>query len=363
MSQSLIKVGIVGAGVGRQHLAAYRALPNAVEIVALCDVNEARLNEIGTAYNVPRYFTDYNELFAAGEIEAVSICLPNSLHAPVSIAALKAGLHVLCEKPLAENLASSYKIAEAVAQASSNFMICFNRRYRLDVQWMKQVLRQGLLGRVYQIKAGWVRETGIPGWGGWFLNKSIAGGGPLIDLGVHMLDAVMWLLDYPEPLTVSGVVQANFGPRHAKTWQPSATPSPYTVEDSAVAFIRLAGDVTLTLETSWASHARPGMDDFYITLLGTEGSIELYVTNYAAENTLTFYTEIGGKPVVTRPAVKLTHSDHEYAIMEFVRCIQEDTVPTATVDQGLTLMKIIEAVYQSAEAGREVALNQGGESE
>lgn len=356
MSQFPIKVGVVGAGIGRHHLAAYRALPHAVEIVALCDVNEARLNEVGTIYNVPRYFTDYNELFASGEIEAVSICLPNSLHAPVSIAALEAGLHVLCEKPLAENLASGLKIAEAVAQASSKFMICFNRRYRLDVQWMKQILAQGLLGRVYQVKAGWVRETGIPGWGGWFLNKTIAGGGPLIDLGVHMLDAVMWLLDYPEPLTASGAVEANFGPRNAKTWQPPATPSPYTVEDSAVAFIRLAGSVTLSLEASWASHGKPGMDDFYITLRGTEGSIELYVANYATENTLTFYTEVGGKPVVTRPAVKLSRSDHEYAITEFVRCIQEDSVPTATIDQGLTLMKIIEAIYQSAEAGREIVI-------
>jgi predicted dehydrogenase len=357
MSQHRLKVGVVGAGIGRHHLNGYQVLSNEVEVVALCDLNETRLNEIAHTYHVPQRYTDYQQLFASGEIEAVSVCLPNSLHAPVSVAALQAGLHVLCEKPLAENLDSGRKIAEAVAQAPGKFMICFNRRYRLDVQWMKQVLTQGLLGRVYQVKAGWVRETGIPGWGGWFLDKTIAGGGPLIDLGVHMLDAVMWLLDYPAPLTVSGAVQANFGPRQAKTWQPPATPLPYTVEDSAVAFIRLAGGVSLNLETSWASHAKPGMDDFYITLLGTEGAVELYVANYATENTLTFYTEIGGKPVATRPSVKVSRSDHEYAIAEFVRCIKEDTTPTATVDQGITLMKIIEAVYQSAAAGREVVLN------
>ncbi len=357
MSQSPLKVGVVGAGIGRHHLKAYQTLPSEVEIVALCDLNEARLTEIANTYKVPLRYTDYNELFASGEIEAVSVCLPNSLHGPVSMAALQAGLHVLCEKPLAENLESGRKIAEAAAQTSAKFMICFNRRYRLDVQWMKQVLGQGLLGRVYQIKAGWVRETGIPGWGGWFLNKSIAGGGPLIDLGVHMLDAVMWLLDYPEPLTVSGSIQANFGPHSAKTWQPSKPPLPYTVEDSALAFIRLAGDVSLTLETSWASHARPDMDDFFITLLGTEGSVELYVANYATENTLTFYTELGGKPVATRPSVKLSRSDHEYAIAEFVKCIREDRTPTATAEQGLTIMEIIEAIYQSAATGREVAMS------
>lgn len=356
MSKSLLKVGVVGAGIGRFHLAGYRTLPDEVEVVALCDVNEARLNEIGTNYNVPRYFTDYQAMFASGEIEAVSVCLPNSLHAPVSIAALEAGLHVLCEKPLAENLASSQKIAAAVAQAPGKFMICFNRRYRLDVQWMKQALREGLLGRVYHVKAGWVRETGIPGWGGWFLDKTMAGGGPLIDLGVHMLDAVMWLLDYPAPLTVTGATQANFGPRQAKTWQPSAASVSYTVEDSATAYIRLTGDVTLNLETSWASHARPGMDDFFITLMGTAGTLELHVANYATENTLTLYTEVAGKPAATRPAVKLSRSDHEYAIAEFVRCIKEDTPPTASVEQGLTIMQIIEAVYQSAAEGREVVL-------
>ncbi|NJN94784.1 MAG: Gfo/Idh/MocA family oxidoreductase [Anaerolineales bacterium] len=184
----------------------------------------------------------------------------------------------------------------------------------------------------------------------------MAGGGPLIDLGVHMLDAVMWLLDYPAPLTVTGAIQANFGPHRAKTWQAPATPVSYTVEDSATAYIRLAGDVTLNLETSWASHARPGMDDFFITLMGTAGTLELHVANYATENTLALYTEVAGKPSVTRPAVKLSRSDHEYAIAEFVRCIKEDIPPTASVEQGLTIMQIIEAVYQSAAEGHEMVL-------
>jgi predicted dehydrogenase len=325
-----------------------------VEIVALCDMNETRLHEIGDTYQVPQRYTDYHKLFASGEIEAVSIGLPNHLHAPVAIVALEAGLHVLCEKPLAENVASAEKIAEVVARSRPKFMMCFNRRYRLDVQWMKQALNQGLLGKVYQVKAGWVRETGIPGWGGWFLDKTMSGGGPLIDLGAHIIDMIMWLLDYPTPLTVSGTAQANFGPHNAKTWQASLKPQPYTVEDSALAFIRLAGGITFNLETSWASHARPGMDDFFITLMGTEGALELYVANYAKENTLTLYTEIGGVAVATRPAIKLSKSDHDYAVAEFVRCIKEDSAPTATVEQGLTVMKIIEATYHSAQLGREV---------
>lgn len=358
MSRLPVKVGVIGAGIGRHHLKAYRSLPSEmVEVVALCDLNEARLNEIANTYNVPLRYTNIDKLFASGEIEAVSVCLPNSLHAPVSIAALEAGLHVLCEKPLAESIASGQKIVEAAAQAPGKFMICFNRRYRPDVQWIKNIIEEKKLGRIYQIKAGWIRETGIPTWGRWFTDKTMAGGGPLIDLGVHMLDAALWLLTYPEPLTVSGVTQANFGPRNAKTFKtPDSQPLSFSVEDSALAFIRLAGNITLTLETSWASHARPGMDDFFISLLGTEAAVDLYVANYASENTLTLYTETGGVPVTMHPSVKSVRSDHEYAVAEFINCIKEDTTPKATAEQGLTIMKIIEAIYQSSEIGQEIAI-------
>jgi predicted dehydrogenase len=353
MTRSRLKVGVIGGGVGRLHLTGYQALGDDVELVALCDMNEIRLNELGDKFNIPLRYTDTDAFLASGEVEAVSICLPNHLHAPVSIAALEAGLHVLCEKPLAENMAPAQKIVEAVAQASTKFMICFNRRYRRDVQWIKKILAEGKLGRIYQVKAGWVRETGIPG--GWFSDKEMAGGGTLIDLGVHMLDSVMWLLDYPTPLTISGNIQANFGPRNIKGWGYRKSKS-FTVEDSALAFIRLADGVTLNLETSWASHGKPGMDDIFITLMGTQGTVELYIPNYASENTLTLYTEAGGVPVVTRPAVKGVGSDHDYAVTEFIKCIREDTAPTASAEQGLVIMQMIEAIYQSAAAGREVSI-------
>lgn len=353
-----LKVGVVGAGVGRLHVRGYQALPNEVEIVALCDVNEARLQSVADDYNIPLRFTDSNELFTSGEVEAVSICLPNSLHAPASVAALEAGLHVLCEKPLAENSAAGQKIVQAVAKAKTKFMICYNRRYRPDVIWMKQAIDADKLGKVYRVKAGWVRETGIPAWTRWFTNKEAAGGGPLIDLGVHMLDAVMWLLDYPKPLTVSADVQANFGPLERKVWlkESEKMKYPFEVEDMAAAFIRLAGGISLSLETSWASHNKPGMDDFYITLLGTEGSLSLYVPNYAKQDTLTFYTEVNGTPVTVTPKVVGLDTDHTYAVAEFVKCIREGTPPAASAQNGLVIMNMIGAVYQSARDGREVVL-------
>jgi len=172
-----------------------------------------------------------------------------------------------------------------------------------------------------------------------------------------MLDSVMWLLDYPAPLTVSGNVQAYFGPRHIKQWGEPDPTQPFEVEDSATAFIRLDNDIILNLETSWASHSKPGTDDIFITLMGTKGTVELYIANYASENTLTVYTEIGGVPVTTRPAVKETDGhDHQYVIAEFVQCINNDTPPTAPVAHGYIIMEMIEAIYRSAAAGREVTL-------
>ncbi len=352
-----LRVGVVGTGVGRLHLDGFKQLVDDVEIVALCDVDETRLNEMADKYNVPLRYTDYNQLFSSGKIDAVTIALPNNLHAPVSIAALEAGLHVLCEKPLAENIEAGQKIVDITAGASGKFMICFNRRYRPDVQWIKEMIDTGQLGRVYQVRAGWLRETGIPGWGGWFTSKQVAGGGPLIDLGVHVLDIVMWLLNYPDPLTVSADVQTNFGPRGRKTWRGNKQVAEmYQVEDSATAFIRLADGVSLTLETNWASHGKPGMDDISITLLGTEGTVELYIPNYAAKNTLTFYTEINGVPVTTRPHIISADSDHYYAMAEFVKCIKDDTPPPASAENGLVIMQIIDAIYRSAAVAREVVL-------
>jgi len=356
---SKLRVGVVGAGIGGTHLGGYQKLPETVEVVALCDSNPTRLEEVADRFNVPLRYTSAEELFASGKIDVVSICLPNSLHVPMSIMALEAGLHVLCEKPLAESATSARKMVAAVAEAKTKFMVCYNRRYRADILWIKQILQEGVLGQIYQVKTGWTRETGIPGWGGWFTNKEVAGGGPLIDLGVHMLDAAMWLLDYPTPQTISGAVYANFGPRQAKTWRSAGNnnPPPYSVEDAATAFIRLDKGITLNLEASWASHARPKMDDFYITLMGTAGTVELYVANYTGEDTLTLYTEVGGAPVITKPAIKTEGYDHAAGIAEFIRCITDDLPVTATAEQGLVSMRIIEAIYQSAEAGREMTFN------
>ncbi len=359
MNESRLRVGVVGAGVGRAHLRGYAALPKAVEIVALCDADESRLEQVGNEFNIPLRYPDADALFASGKVDAVSLCVPNSLHAPLAVSALESGLHVLCEKPLAETVESGRKIVAAAAESTGKFVVAYTRRARPDVRWLKQAISEGVLGDIYQIKTGWTREAGIPGWGGWFTDKQIAGGGPLIDLGIHMLDAAMWMVGYPQPLTVSGMTFANFGPRQSKTFRYKAAtgmPGQYTVEDAANAFIRLQGGINLNVEVSWASHQRPGMDDYFLSLMGTQGTAELYVANYTTHDTLTLYTEVAGAPVITKPIVDASVNDHVENVAQFVWCILDDTPPPVTAEQGLVGLQIVEAIYLSAEQGREVSL-------
>jgi predicted dehydrogenase len=351
-----IKVGVIGCGVGRFHLAGYSKLPN-VEVMALAGLDEARCQQLAAEYGIPRLFTDYRDLLALPEIDAVSVCVPNCLHAPVATAALAAGKHVLCEKPLAATVAEGEAIVAAARRARRKLMVSFNYRFRGDSQTLQRHIAAGGLGEVYYVKAGWLRRSGIPGIGSWFTCQAEAGGGPLIDLGVHVLDLALWFLGYPEIVAVSGATYAKFGPRGKGFWGGDRFP-PGTagcdVEDLATAFVRLAGGATMAVETSWASYTSAG-DDYHVHLFGDEGGAELTVRNYTQKDTLRFFGELAGVPTETRPLYPEMGS-HEAAIRHFVECLVEDREPAASGEQGLAVLRLIAAIYQSAATGREVVL-------
>ena len=170
MTQKL-RVGIIGAGVGRAHAEGYAALPR-VELAAIAGLDDARVQELATKYHVPRTYREYTDLLAQPDIDAVSIAVPNALHAPVTIAALQAGKHVLVEKPLARSAAEGQAMLDAAKVANKILMISFNHRQRSDVQWLRQYVEAGGLGRIYYAKAYWMRRKGIPGLGSWFVNKT-----------------------------------------------------------------------------------------------------------------------------------------------------------------------------------------------
>lgn len=350
----MLRIGIVGLGwAGETHLKAYLQLPN-VEIVAVADPRSERLEQIKATYNIPHTYVDYQDLIARTDLDAVSVATPNFLHSPVTVAALQSGKHVLCEKPLARTLTEGEAMVKAAIENNRVLEVAFNHRRRGDVQVLKAYIDEGGLGKVYNAKAYWMRRTGIPGMGGWFTSREQAGGGPLIDLGVHVLDMAMYLLGEPEVVAVSGMTYAELGPRGRGSRGDRVEGGNYEVEDLATAFIRLAGGVTLLLEASWAVYGRHG-DDYGVVLHGTDGGADIDVVQYGWEDTLTIYRDTAGVPAIMKPKVG-RGGGHAHVVTEFVDIVRSGDWETHRGQEGLRRTQIIEAIYRSALEGRELAL-------
>lgn len=350
-----LRVGVVGLGfAGRTHIKSYLAVPG-VEVVAIAGLEPDGLKEIGEEYGIENRYERWEDLLARDDLDVVSVCTPTHLHAPVSVAALEHGCHVLCEKPLARAGDEAKAIVDAAARAGRVLQVAFNHRRRDDVDVLKHQIDAGQLGKVYYAKAHWLRRNGIPGMGSWFTNREMAGGGPLIDLGVHILDMAMYLLGEPRALTVSASTFAELGPR-GLGGSPNAVKhmvgSAYEVEDLATAFIRLDNGGTLLLETSWATFRKPG-DDFGVELFGTDGGAKIGVENYVKEDTLRLYTDVAGVPAEVRPGVSGAEG-HRGVVREFIEAIRGGDWSAHVGREGLARTRIIDACYASAMEGREV---------
>jgi predicted dehydrogenase len=358
-----VRIGVIGCGAGRFHASRYASLEN-VELVALAGLEQDRCRVVADQYNIPHVYRDYTELIVRPDIDGVSICVPNSLHAPMAIAALEAGKHVLVEKPLATSVAEGEAMRAAAARAGRVLMVVFNYRFRNDSQILKRYIEAGNLGEVYFAQAGWLRDQGIPlGASGWFTDKSRAGGGCLIDLGVHMLDLTLWLMGNPRVLSVSASTYAALGPRgrglfpgrrfQGEADLDRASVVDFDVEDLVTAFLRLETGATLVLEISWAGYTQRG-DRFFVHLWGDEGGAEMNVLNYVHEDTLRFYTDVEGARTEIRPQVT---GDGDVSVnSEFVRAIRQGVAVSPTVEEGLRVLRVIEAIYRSAAEGREVTI-------
>jgi predicted dehydrogenase len=237
---------------------------------------------------------------------------------------------------LARSAAEAEPMVAAAEKYDRVLHTAFNHRERGDVKLLRRLIEQGNLGRIYHAKASWMRRRGVPGSGSWFTSKHMAGGGPLIDLGVHVLDIALHLLGEPEVLAVS------------------AATYPFEVEDLATAFVRLAGGITLLLEASWATHGSAG-DDFGVTLFGTEGGAEMAVKNYATADTLRIFTDVAGAPAEVRPQVPAGEG-HRAVVRTFVETIASGDWSGHRGDAGLHRTRVVDACYRSAASGEEVRL-------
>jgi predicted dehydrogenase len=363
LTGSVVRVGVIGLGfAGETHVKSYRQLPN-VEVVALAGLEEDKLRYLGTTYDIPHLYRQYDELLARDDLDAISICVPNYLHAPIALAAFERGMHVLCEKPLARNGVEAEQMVRAATQANRVLKVVFNRRARSDMQVLKRYIEEGNMGTIYYTKASWMRRYGIPGRDSWFINKEMAGGGPLIDLGVHVLDMALYLLGEPRVITVSASTFSELGVRAAtagktQTSQKYSVGSTFEVEDLATAFLRLAGGATLLLESSWVTHSNAG-DDFGVVCYGTESGAEIKVENYNWQDTLRIYTDVAGAPAEIRP--QLTRGEgHLAMVREFIAAITEGNWSAHNGSDGLYRVRILDACYVSATRQREVSLADDG---
>ena len=344
MEQKL-RMGVVGLGIGVGHISGFQEHSHA-DVVAICDVNPERLSAAAKEYGIAEKFTDASQMFREAKLDAVSIATPNNLHAPLTIEALKNGIHVLCEKPMAMNAAEASQMLAAAKQAKRNLMINFSFRFSPMSYALKEQVDAGLLGDIYFGRTVWHRRYGFPGFGGWFSNKQLAGGGPLIDLGVHRLDLALWLMGYPEPIAVSGATYNILAAQKARQDH-----KPCTVEDLACGLIKFDNGASLILEASWAAHIKP-REEMLTQLCGTKGgliqrniedSYKFYAEIYTNENGYLFTKRLDESPVSVPSAQA-----------EFINSILEKRAPLATGEQGIKVMKILDGLYESAETGREV---------
>jgi predicted dehydrogenase len=354
-----VRVGVIGVGwAGQQHLAAYEALDGA-QVVALAGLEEPVRSALAGQYGIERHVDRWEDLLELDGIDAVSVAVPTFLHAPIAIAALERGLHVLSEKPIARNESEARSMVQAARAAERVLDVGFNHRQRGDIHKLKDVIDAGRLGRPYYAKAWWLRRSGIPGLGSWFTTAELAGGGPLVDIGVHVLDYSLFLLGNPTVTAVSAstydlLASAGFGFNVESTKTSVAGSTGFDVEDLATVFMRLQDGGTLLVEASWAAHRTDG-DEFGITLYGNKGGAELIVENYAPSGSLRIFTDDDGVPAETRLTAP-PGGGHKVVAEQFLAKIRSRRWQEHDGSAAVDLARIVDACYRSAAEQREVRL-------
>jgi len=346
-----IRVGVIGAGMGLGHAKSYQAVGD-VEVAAIADIDEAKVKKTAATFGIQGAYTDYRAMLKSEKLDAVSICLPNFLHCEATVEAVKAGCHVLCEKPMAMNVIEASRMIEAAAKARKILMIGFCHRFRPDSQLLKKIIDQGQLGEIYHSQVFALRRRGIPGLGGWFTTKSKSGGGGLIDIGVHILDLTMWEMGFPAPVSVTGATYMKFGHKKDYTYVSMwGTPVPggtYDVDDFATALIRFDNGSTLSLEVSWAANIE--RDSFHSIILGDKGGAKL-----DAFEELKIYTEQYGRISDVLP--KYAREDNVgNEVRHFIDCIRNNKKPISPGEHGLAVQKVLDAIYESSHTKKEIII-------
>ena len=366
-----LKIGIIGCGgiANQKHMPALSKLSEKCEMVAFCDEKIERAQKAAAEFGTAdaKVYSDYHELLANPEVEVVHVLTPNVAHCPITVAAFEAGKHVMCEKPMAHTAADAKTMVEAWKKSGKKFTVGYQNRFRPEIQMLHKSCEQGELGEIYFAKAHAIRRRAVPTWGV-FPNKTLQGGGPLIDIGTHALDMTLWMMDNYKPVSVTGQVFYKLGNLPQATegnmfgpWDPET----YEVEDSAFGMIKFENGAAVQLEASWAINMQISREAS-TTLCGTKAGAEVYsgmsfpnnklIINRGHNGLLTD-EEICGAGNVAYFEGGLGEEPGLAEARQWLDAIINDTEPLVKPEQAYKVTQILEAIYESSATGKEIKLD------
>lgn len=339
-----VTAAVIGLGMGRGHLRSLLAHPN-VKVVAACDKTPERIDRVRAEHpelGKELFYDDYQQMIEKTGPQVVAIALPNFLHHPVTMHALKAGCHVLAEKPMAMNVCQAKEMADTAAALDRTLMINFSYRFKPTTVMMEQAIASGQLGQIYFANTGWLRQNGIPRGVGWFYKKQMAGGGPLIDLGVHRIDLAWYLMGRPKVASVSGTTFQHFGPKQL---------ADYDVEDLAAGLVKFQDGRCMQITVSWASFCETP-EQMWTELYGTDGAAIERNVGGGYQWTVKLLKEVAGYRIGGEPSnlPKQTPGSVDH----FIDCVINKKCPAASAADGLEIQRILDGLYTSAATGKEV---------
>lgn len=356
-----LKVGIIGCGgiANGKHMPSLSKIKE-VEMVAFCDIDLSKAQEAAEKFGAAhaKVYGNYKELLADESIDVVHVCTPNRSHSFITVDALEAGKHVMCEKPMAKTAEDARKMVEAAKRTGKKLTIGYQNRFRGDSRYLHEICQKGQLGDIYFAKAHAIRRRAVPTWGV-FLNEFEQGGGPLIDIGTHALDLTLWMMNNYKPKYVVGNVYHKLGSKKdaANAWGPW-DPEKFTVEDSAFGFITMENGATIVLESSWAINLRE-VGEAQTTLCGTEGGADM-------KNGLTINGENLGRLYETKVDFNsggvafyegISDNPADIEARQWIDAVLYDKEPVVKPEQALVVTEILEAIYESSKTGQPVYFN------
>ena len=358
MSERIVKVGIIGCGgiANGKHMPSLKNLSD-VQMVAFCDIIPERAEKAAKEYGTPdaKVYADYKELLLDPEIEAVHVCTPNRSHSFITVDALHAGKHVMCEKPMAINSIEAKKMVDAAKETGKVLTVGYQSRQRSDAQFMKKQSVNGTFGDIYYAEATALRRRAVPTWGV-FLDEYEQGGGPLIDIGTHALDLTLWIMDNYKPKYCVGTTyhKLNKDTETGNAWG-DWDPDKFTVEDSAFGFVVMENGATIILRSSWALNTldvreavtsvcgtKAGGDmvaDSCVRINSIIGGCQSVTESNMSAGGVAFYDGEGGADPSTREA------------RLFINAVKNGTEPSTLPEQAYCVTRILEGIYESAKTG------------